>query len=190
MGEHLLDEEYAIRGCQEGDSESFRFVVEQYGKVLYGTAYMMTKSQPQAEDLVQEALLLAWRNITGFRLGTNFKAWLIRILVNRVISEQRKKQVPLTEIEDVEETLATHDTVVEEALQSEERELIRGCLNNLNPEQRQAVVLRYYADLGGSEIAKILGCAERTVRTRIFRAKAQLLTCLSNKGIESVSVFD
>ena len=99
-----MDETEAIRCCQQGEREAFRFVVDQYGKVLYGTAYMMTRDRHLAEDLVQEAFLLAWRNIASFQLGTNFKAWLVRILVNRTISEQRKKRV--TQIELEEETAA------------------------------------------------------------------------------------
>ena len=85
-----MDETEVIRRCQDGESEAFRFVVERYGKVLYGTAYMMTRDRSLAEDLVQEAFLLAWRNISAFRSGTNLRAWLLRILVNRTRTELRK----------------------------------------------------------------------------------------------------
>ena len=73
-----MGEEDAIRRCQNGDREAFRFVVDHYGRVLFGTAYMMTRDRPLSEDLAQEALLLAWRNIASFEIGTNLKAWLLR----------------------------------------------------------------------------------------------------------------
>ena len=68
-----MDEAEVIHRCQRGERDAFRFIVERYGKVLYGTAYMMTRDRALAEDMVQEAFLLAWRNISSFRLGTSFK---------------------------------------------------------------------------------------------------------------------
>ena len=73
-----MDEEEVICRCQGGEHDAYRFLVERFEKVLFGTAYMMTRDRHLAEDLVQEAFLLAWRNISSFRLGTNFKAWLLR----------------------------------------------------------------------------------------------------------------
>ena len=99
-GALLLDESEAIRRCQEGQRDPFRFLVERYGKVLYGTAYRMTRDRGLAEDLVQEAFLRVWRGMPSFRGGGNFKAWIVRILVNHVMSERRKKrvrEVPLVE---------------------------------------------------------------------------------------------
>lgn len=148
-----MDDYDAIRRCQAGEREAYRFVVERYGKVLHSTAYMMTRDRPLAEGLVQEAFLLAWRNIASFQIGTNLKAWLLRILVNRTISEQREKRVRQIELEEGAATLSGPDSGVESLISAEVRERIRHGLETLPFEQRQAVVLRYYADLTGPEIA-------------------------------------
>ncbi|MCH8802084.1 MAG: sigma-70 family RNA polymerase sigma factor [Chloroflexi bacterium] len=165
-------------------------MVDQYGKVLYGTAYMMTRNRQSAEDLVQEALLLAWRNISAFEPGTNLKAWLLRILVNRTKTEQRKKGVTHVELEEGAAALADSDSGEELVLQKEERERIRRGLETLPPEQRQAVVLRYYADLTGPEIAKTTGWPEGTVRSRLHRALAQLRPLLREEEVQTVSGRD
>ena len=185
-----MDETEVIRRCRDGDGEAFRFVVERYGKVLYGTAYMMTRDRPLAEDLVQEALLLAWRNIASFQMGTNLKAWLLRILVNRTISEQRKKRVTQIELEEGAAAVPDTDPGEEMVLRKEERERIRRCLETLPLEQRQAVVLRYYADLTGPEIAGTLGWREGTVRSRLHRALAQLRPLLLDEDVQTLSVGD
>ncbi|MCH8802369.1 MAG: sigma-70 family RNA polymerase sigma factor [Chloroflexi bacterium] len=185
-----MDEDDAIRGCQNGDREAFRFVVDRYGKVLFGTAYMMTRDRPLSEDLAQEALLLAWTHIGSFEIGTNLKAWLLRILVNRTISEQRKKRVTQVELEEGAAALSAPDVAVESVIMTEERERVRRCLETLPFEQRQAVVLRYYADLTGPEIAATLGWREGTVRSRLHRALAQLRPLLEGEDVLILSEFD
>jgi RNA polymerase sigma-70 factor (ECF subfamily) len=87
-----LDETTVVLSCQKGDRDAFRLIVERYGDVLYGTAYLMTGDRPLAEDMVQEALVLAWRGIPRFRAGSNLKSWLVKILVNRVVSELRVRR--------------------------------------------------------------------------------------------------
>ena len=182
-----LDEEEVIRRCQEGERCAYQFVVEWYGKVLFGTAYSMTRDRQLAEDLVQEAFLLAWRNIPSFRLGTNFKAWLLRILVNRTISELRKKQVPEIDLDDPAVTLSDPDDVGDLVVEKEERHRIRQALERLPNEQREAMVLRYYADLTVPEIAKALGWREGTVKSRLHRALVSLRQLLAEAEVQTVS---
>ena len=87
--ETTMTEDEIIRRCQAGDREAFRSLVEQYQDVLYGTAYLMTGSRMVAEDQVQEAFLSAWKGIGSFRTGRPLKPWLVRILVNKVLSYRR-----------------------------------------------------------------------------------------------------
>lgn len=185
-----MDEVGVIGRCQEGERDAFRFVVEHYGKVLHGTAYMMTRDRAMAEDLVQETFLLAWRNISAFKSGSNLKAWLLRILVNRTISEHRKKRVTQIELEEGVGTLSDPDQVEELVLRNVERERIRRALETLPPDQRQAVVLRYYAELTAPEIAQTLGWREGTVRSRLHRALARLRPLLNEEDVQTVPAPD
>ncbi len=182
-----MDEKEVIRRCQQGEHDAFRFVVEWYGKLLFGTAYRMTHDRHLAEDLVQEAFLLAWRNISSFKPSTNFKAWLLRILVNRTISERRKIRVTEIELEEQAVTSSDPDWVEGLVLHKEERQRFRQALETLPDDQRQAIMLRYYADLTVPEIAKALGWREGTVKSRLHRALVRLRQLLDEAEAQTVS---
>ena len=94
-----MNETQAVRLCQDAHQAAFQVIVERHGDVMFGTAILMTRDRAMAEDLVQEALLLAWKAIPRFRAGSNLKAWLLKILTNRVISEMRRKRVPKVEMD-------------------------------------------------------------------------------------------
>ena len=101
-----MNDEEAVRRCQDGDREAFRHLVERYKDVLYGTACLMTGNAYVAEEHVQESFLLAWRGVGGFRVGLPVKPWLVRILVNTITSQRRRGSVPTTALEE-----ATHSEV-------------------------------------------------------------------------------
>jgi len=179
-----VDESEVVRRCQNGDQEAFRLIVERYSGVLGGTAYLMTRDRAQVDDLLQETFLLAWRGIGTLRASGNLKAWLVRILVNKVISERRKKRVMEAELVEVE-SKAGDSNSEELVLADEERQRIRGALETLPEAQRQVTVLRYFADLTIPEVARVLGCREGTVKSRLHRALAQLRTVLQSETVQA-----
>ena len=170
----MTDHEAILR-CQDGDREAFRHLVDQYKDVLFGTAVLMTGNRAVAEEQVQEALLSAWRGIRGFRPGSPVKPWLVRILVNAVLSQQRRRVIPTVNLDDGPDTpdpdmadpAATLDAL-------EDRLVLRRAIANLGPDHRQVVALRYFAGLTVPEVARSLGIREGTVKSRLHRALAVL----------------
>ena len=83
-----MNDEEAVRRCQDGDREAFRHLVERYKDVLYGTACLMTGNASVAEEHVQESFLLAWRGVGGFRVGlrrTRLAVWrYVRLILPQV----------------------------------------------------------------------------------------------------------
>jgi len=169
-----VDDAQAILRSQNGESDSFRFLVERYGNVLYGTAYLMTRDKGLAEDMVQETFLLAWRSLRSFREGANFKPWVVRILVNRIMAERRKKSVPQAQGVQAAAALPNPSNPEQEALTREERRRVRRALDALGQQARDAVLLRYYSELTVPEIARALGWREGTVKSRLHRALREL----------------
>jgi len=160
--------------------------VERYTRVLYGTAYRMTRDPGLAEDLVQETFLRAWRGMPSFQGGGNFKAWVVRILMNHAVSKRRKKRVreaPLAEAMASSQDLEAGEEL---ALRKEERDRIRRALEKLPQEQREVVVLRYYTDLTVAQIARALGWRRGTAKSRLHRALGYLREVLLS-GEESLS---
>ncbi len=165
-----VDDQEAVRLCRGGDRNAFRHLVDRYSSVLLGTAYLMTRDRPVAEEIVQDAFLSAWRGLGSFRLGSPVKPWLVRIVVNGALSHQRRSSLPTVPIPDVPEPAAPDRTEDEAA----NRDAVRRGLAELSAEHRQAVMLRYFAELTVPEMSEVLGWPEGTVKSRLHRALAQL----------------
>ncbi len=179
-----MNDDEAIGQCKEGHRDAFRHLVERYKDVLFGTAVLMTGNRAVSEEIVQEALLSAWRGIGGFKSGRPFKPWVVRILVNEVLARQRRKAVPTVPISDTE--LAAVSSEDGEPEDFESRALVRQAISDLVPEQKQVVVLRYFAELSVPEVARAIGVREGTVKSRLHRALARLRESLGEAGKEVV----
>ena len=184
----MTDNEAVLR-CQDGDRDAFRHLVEQYKDVLFGTAVLMTGNRAIAEEQVQEALLSAWRGIRGFRRGSPVKPWLLRILVNAVLAQQRRRTIEAVRFNDngpEERDYGNHDPA--ETLDAlENRIALRRAIAELSPDHRQVVALRYFAGLTVPEVARTLGVREGTVKSRLHRALAILRHQLEESDLETPS---
>ena len=185
----MTDDE-AVRRCQEGDRDAFRYIVERYKNPLFGTAVVMSHNRTVAEEHVQDAFLSAWRGIRTFERGRPLKPWLMRILVNTVLASRRRRALTTVPIENDEgDTLpleAPNDDL-ELVETSDEREAVRAALAQLSPEHRQVLVLRYFADLTVPQVAESAGVREGTVKSRLHRGLRQLRALLEQQDVLEVS---
>jgi RNA polymerase sigma-70 factor (ECF subfamily) len=152
---------------------------------LYNTAYRLARNSEDAEDLVQETYLKAYRSFDQFTPGTNLKAWMFKILKNAFINEYRRRQTvpPESDFAEIEENLESHlrpeaagqiKNPEQEALEGALDEDVQRALDELPPDYRMAVVL---ADLEGfsyKEIADILEIPVGTVMSRLYRGRKLL----------------
>jgi RNA polymerase sigma-70 factor (ECF subfamily) len=153
--------------------------------VLYANALRLTRAPADAEDLVQESLLRAYRFFERFERGTNMKAWLLRIQYNAFVNRYRRatKERDITESmtreptgEDVisRETLAALTDPVGTALRPMVVREIGEALDLLPDEHRMVVILADVEELSYKEIAEVLGCPIGTVMSRLHRARRAL----------------
>jgi RNA polymerase sigma-70 factor (ECF subfamily) len=163
-----------IRRCQTGDSEAFRTLVEKHSRVLFGTAYLMTRDRGLAEDAVQAALARAWEKLPSLRQNSSLKAWLVRIVVNEVNQQRRKKRLPTVPLEQAQEVPDETEEKETDLFRDKDHHRLRQALEALAVEQREAVVLRYFSDLTVPEIAAVLSEREGTVKSRLSRALDKL----------------
>jgi RNA polymerase sigma-70 factor, ECF subfamily len=178
----VLNEAEALRRCRAGDREAFRWLVEEYGYLVRRTAYLIVRNISIAEDLAQEAFLLAWRGIGGLRTETGFKPWVMRILLNRIASDGRRNVVPTTTLEALtirEEPADPEPGPAERAERAEWQREMAEAMSCLPAEWRQAIFLRYYAELTIPEIAAALDWPEGTAKSRIHRGLEALRKQLS-----------
>ena len=173
----MAEEEQAQTGFEE--------IAFQYMDSLYSTALRFTRNTEEAEDLVQDTYLRAFRFFDKFQTGTNFKAWIFKILTNTFINKYRKKartpqQVQLDKVAYGLENEEPPERVAEWAGYDEEKydELfdddITVALSQLSEEFRMVVLLADIEGFSYKEIAEIIGRPSGTVMSRLFRGRRML----------------
>jgi RNA polymerase sigma-70 factor (ECF subfamily) len=137
-------------------------------------ALALTRNRAAAEDLVQDAVANALAAQNSFTPGTNFAAWMHRILRNRFISTLRKQR-ETTDIEDLPSSAFAVSGAHEDRLILKE---LGVALNRLPSDQREALFMVVLQGLSYEEVAEATGCAVGTAKSRVFRARRQLQTWL------------
>jgi RNA polymerase sigma-70 factor (ECF subfamily) len=175
----LNDELDLIDDALDGDSAAFGLLVRRYQDRLYNAAVQIVGCRSEAEDVVQEAFVQAYVKLRSFKRNSRFYTWLYRIAVNVSISHRRRRKVEFS-VEYARESTGdeplSHSDGPSEALELEERgEKLRQALALLTTEHRTIIVLRHMDEFSYEEIAEILEISVGTVRSRLHRARAQLL---------------
>ena len=164
---------------------------------LYSAAMRMTRNPADAEDLVQETYLKAYRAFATFQEGTNLKAWLYRILTNTFINSYRarKRRPEQTELDDVEdlylyrrlgglEAAAAGRSAEEEVLDHFTESDVKSAVESLPEQFRMAVLLADVEGFSYKEIAEILDVPIGTVMSRLHRGRKALQKALFEFGVE------
>jgi len=141
---------------------------------LHVQALALTRNRSAAEDLVQDAVCNALRAQASFVPGTNFRAWMHRVLRNRFISNLRKHRVT-TDIDDVPQSVFATKAPHEDRLALKE---LDRALTMLPADQRQAILMVVAHGMSYDALADATGCAVGTAKSRVFRARRQLETWL------------
>lgn len=162
----------------------FEFVQEYEGR-MYGYLYRLEGNSEDALDLTQEVFYRAWRSIRTFRPGERVLPWLYQVARNTQIESHRRKQLQRFSLEQAREDVGFEVTSekrspVQAAESADAQDRVQRALQQLPPEYREAVVLRFMEDLSYDEIAQIQGVALGTAKSRVFRAKEQLADLLES----------
>jgi RNA polymerase sigma-70 factor, ECF subfamily len=186
------------RDCDAGAALQFENEVIPLLNSLYWTAWRLTRSHPDAEDLVQETLLRAYAGYASFRPGSNMKAWLSRIMRNQWINSYRRSQ--RRPIETLEDWFDDGSAAGREAVKAVEQRSAEEHVLDQIPEGRVSDALAsmpnglrivlYYAHVEGysyREIADFLDIPYGTVMSRLHRARHRLRDHLANADCEPVS---
>jgi RNA polymerase sigma-70 factor (ECF subfamily) len=172
------------------DQALFTELAMEHMPALYSAALRMTRNPSDAEDLVQETYLRAYRGFGGFTEGTNLRAWLYRILTNTYINSYRaaKRRPEIADVEDVEDLYlyrrlsptdgALTRSAEEEALASFTDDEVKAAIESLPEAFRMAVLLADVEGFSYKEIAEITDVPIGTVMSRIHRGRRALQKAL------------
>ena len=172
-----------VRQVLEGDTEAFGVLVERHQERCTRLAIHILGSREDAEDAVQETFLRAYRSLASYQERDRFTAWLVRILVNQcrtALARQRRRAVEVPDW-DWATAAGTAAGGAEEhpADRAALREELERALATLEPEQREAVVLKFAEELSYEEIATATGASVSALKMRVQRACRRLRALLS-----------
>ena len=161
---------------------------------LFGFSLGMTKNRADAEDLLQESIYRAFRGFAGFRRGTNFKAWIFRIVTNNFISGKRREKHAPVLCEDLDHVPDAGRAVTDELADAETDwgrvygglvdDDVKHALDELPDEFRAPLLLTSLAGLNYKEIAELLSVPIGTVMSRLYRARQRLRRGLRDYAVE------
>ena len=171
-----MDERGAIERLRGGDIEGLATLVTRYQTEATRIAQLITRDRALAEDVVQNAFVRVYDRIAQFDVERPFAPWFFRIVSNDAIkaAQHASRHVPLS-VNDAFDQLPDAAPGPDELLATlEQFDSVTAALAKLAPEQRAAIVLRYYAGLSDREVALRLGSAPGTVRWRLHAARKRL----------------
>ena len=156
-----------VEQSQRGDREAFAILARSRGDRLYGIARRILRDVDLAEDAVQQALVIAWRELPRLRDPDRFDVWLHRTLVHACYAEARRKRLWNANVR----VLPVDGPASPDPFGSiADREEVEGAFRRLPPEQRAVLVLHHYLGLESAEIGEMLDIPAGTARSRLHYA--------------------
>lgn len=186
------DEDYELVSlCKQGDVAAFEALVKKHQKRVFNIAFRMIGNYDDACEVAQDTFVSAYRAIKKFKGMSKFSTWLHTIAIN--LSKNRRRQLgakqyheqfslddPLTTEEgQINVETASGDPSPQERLEGEEaQQKIQDCINRLDDEFREVLILRDIQGFSYEEISSMLNIAEGTVKSRLFRAREEVKALL------------
>jgi len=171
--------EATIQRAAEGDQAAWDIIVKTYWRKVFNVAYRFVGTYDQAEDLAQDIFLKVFRSLGTFDRRANFQTWLISVsrnfCIDRYRSGRRDREVFAREVDASTVHAEAPGLAADARVEQQDRiVLLREALKALSPTLRSAVLLRDIHELSYQDIARQLGVAEGTVKSRINRGRAEL----------------
>ena len=178
-----LSDEDAVAQARRGDTTAFQILVERHSRQVFRLAYRMTGNEQDAEDVVQETFLKAYRQLGRFESRASFATWIYRIGVNCSVDRMRARKPDERQRADDGDNLLTapardpsQDRLV---FSAEVQEKVNSALGQLSALERAAFVLRHFEGLSIQEISRRLGLRTNATKHGIFRAVQKLRRVLA-----------
>ncbi len=185
------DDERLVSLCKKGDDGAFEELVKRHQKKMLNIAFRMTGNYEDACEIVQDAFVAAYKAIRRFEERSRFSTWLYTIVMNQTRNHLKKAGTRAARTEySLDEPIASEDgyiksehasaepSVLEKLEQREVKERVQRCINALDGEFREVLVLRDIQGFAYDEISSMLRLADGTVKSRLFRARESVKNCL------------
>lgn len=180
MAEALVDiHREIVDACRRGDNSAYYQLYKLYSRAMFNAAFRIVKNEDEAEDILQESFLNAFRNIAAFKGDSTFGAWLKRIVVNKSISVLRKKHLEFLSMNDSHDEIADDNLPVDDV--QFDLNLIKQSIEELPEGYRVVLSLYLLEGYDHQEISEILNISVSTSKSQYNRAKNKLRSFLNQK---------
>ncbi len=167
-----------------GEEAAWHNFITTYERRIFAFLYRLEGHRDNTLDLTQETFMRSWRSIATFKVGQRVLPWLFQIARNTQIERHRRKQLGQFSLDEAREEQGLEISAGTGPSQQAERRAaqsrVQQALQQLSPEYREALVLRFMEDLPYEDIARVQGVALGTVKSRVYRAKEQLAALLAD----------
>jgi RNA polymerase sigma factor (sigma-70 family) len=177
----MNNEEELIELCKRGDPAAFSGLYYGHSEAVYDSIIRLVKHTAEAEDIMQESFVAAFRTIANFKQEGGFRAWVKRIAINKSIDCLRKRKLGFVELRPDLVAVAEEELVDEEEFEFT-MDAVMAAIDLLPENYRTLFVLYAVENIPQAEIARMLAMNTATVRTQYRRAKQQIL-CTLTKGV-------
>ncbi len=167
-----------IERCLSGDTLGYKELYVRYSKAMYNTCLRLLNNVAEAEDVLQESFIEAFKNLERFEHRTSFGGWLKQICINRSINQLKKRKIDWVDMEKAAVYDLADQKEVDEMETALQVESVKKAIMKLPDGYRTVLNLYLLEGYDHEEIAEILNVAESTTRTQYMRAKQKLLQLL------------
>lgn len=164
----------------DGDTSGYAVMVDRYKDLAFTIAFRILGKREDAEEVVQDAFVKAFQNLSSFRQKAKFSTWLYRIIYNTAISKHRQKKPGWQQIEEI----TVPDNTAEFMSEEEDRHKILETAMQQLPEEDRILLTLYYIDESSvDDLHSILGISKANVKIKLFRARKRLQELVTNKMV-------
>ncbi|MDX1521344.1 MAG: sigma-70 family RNA polymerase sigma factor [Anaerolineae bacterium] len=163
--------------AQAGDQTAFLNIVDAYQRPIYNLCYRMLDNAAEAEDATQETFLRAYTKINSYQTSRKFSSWLFSIASHYCIDRLRRRRHQTVSWDELPPWRVTPDNAPQPEQVAETREAehqLRTVIEDLAPDYRAAIILRYWHEMSYDEIAETLDTSVSAIKSRLFRAKQMM----------------
>lgn len=171
-----------IRAIAGGDVRALNELYARHGANILSYLSSFLNDRQLAEEVLQDVMMAVWNHAGQFRGDSKVRTWLLTIARNRAINTRRRAAPHLVQFDDALEVDAGDTTPLERVERKRRSEMMREALNRLPPAYQEILLLVFYHQLSGVEVAEVLGISTGTVKSRLHRAKELLRRVLLTMG--------
>lgn len=161
-----------VRDCLAGDPQAFASLVGRYERPVYNVALRMLRNPEDARDIAQTVFMKAYQNLANYDPHHKFYSWIYRMAINESLNILRVRDRSAGPVDEqfADEGAGPSDLLADE----QTRDVVLEAVDQLKPEYRAVIVLRYFVDRNYEDMGEILGIDAKTVKSRLYTAR-QLL---------------